>query len=198
MDWRLALAVIRGDSPRLPDFARVPDQGPRAYRDIRTRLARDQRVSAGTADRHAYRAAVRTRGARGRPVRRPQSIAPRREPGSITYYALYFPAIEILTSVALASLIVAAAARVHAHDTVGRNGRRVSAAGAPVLPAAAGSLGQVQHAAAGDGVLGADLQAPRDEPSGTRGRRPHGQCATEGQRGDTARVTDARCEPRRS
>jgi ATP-binding cassette subfamily B protein len=33
---------------------------------------------------------------------------------SITIYALYFPAIEILTSVALASLIVAGASRVHA------------------------------------------------------------------------------------
>src|SRR5204862_4553239 len=31
---------------------------------------------------------------------------------SITYYALYFPAIEILTSIALASLIVAGAHRV--------------------------------------------------------------------------------------
>lgn len=33
---------------------------------------------------------------------------------SITYYALYFPAIEVLTTVALASLVVAGAGRVHA------------------------------------------------------------------------------------
>ena len=80
-------------------------------------------------------------------------------------YALYFPAIEFLTSLALAILLVAGAHRVGVGRSRVGDGRRVPPARAPLLPAAAGSVRQVQHAAAGDGGVGADLPLLDTEPA---------------------------------
>ena len=113
MDWRLALA----------SFAVIPlvvltshvfrIKVRRAYREIRTRLAR---INAFLQERLTGMRIVQLFGREEREAARFELLNQSHLDAnldSITYYALYFPAIEILTSVALASLIVAAAARVH-------------------------------------------------------------------------------------
>jgi ATP-binding cassette subfamily B protein len=113
-DWRLALA----------SFAVIPFvwltshlfqvKVRDAYREIRTRLAR---INAFLQERLTGMRIVqlfgreRDEAARFDRLNREHLDAHLR---SITVYALYFPAIEVLTSVALASLIVAGASRVHA------------------------------------------------------------------------------------
>jgi ATP-binding cassette subfamily B multidrug efflux pump len=111
MDWRLALAA----------FAVIPlvvltshlfrINVRRSYRDIRTRLARinaflQERLTGvrivqlfGREDSEAVRFDALNRAHLDANLQ------------SITYYALYFPAIEVLTSIALASLLVTGAAR---------------------------------------------------------------------------------------
>ena len=114
VDWRLALASFAV----IPFVwlvshlfrVRVRD----AYREIRTRLAR---INAFLQERLAGMRVVqlfgreRAEAARFDRLNRHHLDA---HLASITIYALYFPAIEVLTSVALASLIVAAAGRVDA------------------------------------------------------------------------------------
>ena len=138
---------------------------------------------------------------------------------SITIYALYFPAIEFLTSLALAILLVAGAHRVGHRDVERGRRRGVSPAAAAILSAAAGSGRQVQHAAAGDGGVGADLPAarhrarrrtpPRDgvardrsagARAGARRRRSRSRTcgSTTARRGEHAGVGAARRELRRA
>jgi ATP-binding cassette subfamily B multidrug efflux pump len=111
-DWRLALAAFAVIpfvvlvSHAFQNKVRV------AYRDIRARVARinaflQERITGmrvvqlfGQEEAEAQSFDALNRGNLDANLR------------SITYYALYFPAIEILTSVALASLIVAGAHRV--------------------------------------------------------------------------------------
>ncbi len=113
VDWRLALAA----------FAVIPlviltshvfrIKVRRAYREIRTRLAR---INAFLQERLTGMRIVQLFGRERREADRFEVLNRAHLEAnldSITYYALYFPAIEILTSVALASLLVAAAARVH-------------------------------------------------------------------------------------
>jgi ATP-binding cassette subfamily B protein len=112
IDWQLALAsfvVI----PFVFGVSRLFQQRVRnAYRDIRTRLAR---INAVLQERLAGMRIVQLFGRESHEARvfdranREHLDAHLR---SIRIYALYFPAIEILTSVALASLIVAGAYRV--------------------------------------------------------------------------------------
>jgi ATP-binding cassette subfamily B protein len=114
VDWRLAVAsfltiplvLLTSNVFRI----RVRD----SYREIRTRLAR---INAFLQERISGIRVVqlfgreRSEAARFDGLNRDHLVAHLR---SIRVYALYFPAIEILTSVALASLIVAGAARVEA------------------------------------------------------------------------------------
>lgn len=112
VDWRMALAayvVVPGILWVSRVFrVRVRD----AYREIRTRIAR---INAFLQERIAGMRIVqlfgreREESARFAALDRAHLDAHLR---SITVYALYFPAIEILTTVALATLIVAAAPRV--------------------------------------------------------------------------------------
>ena len=112
VDWRMALAayvVVPGILWVSKVFrVRVRE----AYREIRTRLAR---INAFLAERLAGMRVVqlfgreRDEAARFAGFDKAHLDAHLR---SIIVYALYFPAIEILTTVALASLIVAAAPRV--------------------------------------------------------------------------------------
>ena len=114
VDWRLAVASF-GVIPFVYLTSHVFRVKVRqAYRDIRIRLAR---INAFLQERltgmrivqlfgREHSEAVRFDG-----YNRAHLDAHLR---SITVYALYFPAIEILTSVAMASLIVGAAGRVHA------------------------------------------------------------------------------------
>ena len=120
VDWRLALAAF-GVIPLVwltSEIFRVKVRA--SYRDIRTRIARinaflNERLTGmrivqlfGREKWEADRFDDLNRGYLASNLR------------SITIYALYFPAIEILTSVALASLIVAGAGRIHASTlTVG-------------------------------------------------------------------------------
>ena len=112
IDWRLALAA----------FAVIPGvliasnvfrvQVREAYRDIRTRLARinaflQERISAVRVVQLYGR--QRSESQRFDRLNRDHLDAHLR---SVRVYALYFPVIEVLTTVAMASLIVASASRV--------------------------------------------------------------------------------------
>jgi ATP-binding cassette subfamily B protein len=111
-DWKLALAafaVIPGVVIVSQVFQRKVRE---SYRDIRTRLAR---INAFLQERITGMRVVQLFGREKDEMRRFDELnAGHRDANlkSITYYALYFPAIEILTSIALASLIVAGAHRV--------------------------------------------------------------------------------------
>jgi ATP-binding cassette subfamily B protein len=113
-DWRLSLAAF-AVIPLVVLVSHVFRVKVReAYRDIRTRLAR---INAFLQERLSGMRVVQLFGRerdeadRFDKLNRSHLDAHLR---SITVYALYFPAIEILTSVALASLIVAGASRVEA------------------------------------------------------------------------------------
>ena len=111
-DWRLAIAsflVI----PLVYLTSRVFQSRVRtAYREIRTRLAR---INAFLQERLVGMRVVQLFGRERDEARRFDALNRSHLDAhlrSITIYALYFPAIELLTSVALATLIVAAAKRV--------------------------------------------------------------------------------------
>jgi ATP-binding cassette subfamily B protein len=114
VDWRLSLAALLV----IPlvvltsNVFRVRVRG--AYRDIRVRLAR---INAYLQERIAGIRVVQLFGRERAEAERFDALNHdhlRAHLRSITIYALYFPAIEVLTSVALASLIVAGTARVDA------------------------------------------------------------------------------------
>jgi len=111
-DWRLALASFAV----IPFVywvshvfrAKVRD----SYRDVRTRLAR---INAYLQERITGMRIVQLFGRESTEAQRFDELNRghlQANLDSITYYALYFPAIEVLTSIALASLIVAGAHRV--------------------------------------------------------------------------------------
>ncbi len=113
-DWRLALAA----------FAVIPFVGlvsaffrkwvRETYRDIRVRLAR---INSFLQERIAGMRIVQLFGQEKRESRKFDELNESHLDAhlkSITVYALYFPAIEILTSIALAMMIVAGASRVGA------------------------------------------------------------------------------------
>lgn len=112
VDWRLALAaylVVPGILWVSATFrARVRTE----YRDIRTKLAR---INAFLQERIAGMRVVQLFGREDDESRRFKEID-RAHLGahlrSVTVYAMYFPAIEVLTTVALAALIVTAAPRI--------------------------------------------------------------------------------------
>lgn len=111
-DWRLALAafvVIPGVVLVSQAFqAKVRT----SYRDIRTRLAR---INAYLQERITGMRIVQLFGREASEADRFEVLNREHRDAniaSITYYALYYPAIELLTSIALASLIVAGAHRV--------------------------------------------------------------------------------------
>ena len=111
-DWRLALAAF-GVIPFVywashVFRARVRD----SYREVRARIAR---INAYLQERITGMRVVQLFGREEAEARRFSELNRGHlqvNLDSITYYALYFPAIEILTSIALASLIVAATRRV--------------------------------------------------------------------------------------
>jgi ATP-binding cassette subfamily B multidrug efflux pump len=120
MDWRLALAAFA-----VIPFVVVTSHFFRknvrnAYRDIRTRLAR---INAFLQERLTGMRIVQLFGREAHEATRFDELNRSHLDAhlrSIRVYALYFPAIELLTSVALASLIVAGADRIAANTlTVG-------------------------------------------------------------------------------
>jgi len=113
MDWRLALwsfAVI----PFVVIVSGLFRKGVReTYRDIRVRIAR---INAFLQERLTGMRIVQLFGQEQREAQRFDELNRHHlesQLKSITVYALYFPAIELLTSIALAILIVAGAARVN-------------------------------------------------------------------------------------
>ncbi len=114
VDWRMALAaylVVPGILYVSRWFrARVRTE----YREIRTRLAR---INAFLQERLAGMRVVQLFGREDHESSRFAQLDKAHLDAhlrSVTVYALYFPIIEILTSVALASLVIAAAPRVEA------------------------------------------------------------------------------------
>jgi len=111
-DWRLAIAAF----VVIPLVVLVSNLFQRkvrtSYRELRTRLAR---INAYLQARITGMRVVQLFGREASEAARFEVLnRDHRDSNltSITYYALYFPAIELLTSVALASLIVAGARRV--------------------------------------------------------------------------------------
>jgi ATP-binding cassette, subfamily B, multidrug efflux pump len=112
VDWRLALASF-GVIPFVYWASHVFRAKVRdSYRDVRTRLAR---INAYLQERITGMRIVQLFGREETEAKRFDELNRghlQANLDSITYYALYFPVIEILTSIALASLIVAGAHRV--------------------------------------------------------------------------------------
>lgn len=114
VDWRLALAAYLVVPGILWVSAAFRKRVRTEYREIRTKLAR---INAFLQERIAGIRVVQLFGresdeaARFRELDRSHLASHLR---SVTVYALYFPAIEILTTVALAALIIGAAPRVEA------------------------------------------------------------------------------------
>jgi ATP-binding cassette subfamily B multidrug efflux pump len=115
MDWRLALASF-AVIPFVVMVSGLFRKGVRnTYRDIRVRLAR---INSFLQERLTGMRIVQLFGQEEREARRFDELNKAHLDAnlrSITVYALYFPAIELLTSIALAILIVAGASRVHAN-----------------------------------------------------------------------------------
>jgi len=115
MDWRLALASF-AVIPFVVLVSGLFRKGVReTYRDIRVRLAR---INSFLQERLTGMRIVQLFGQEQREARRFDELNRSHLDAhlkSITVYALYFPAIELLTSIALAILIVAGAARVNAN-----------------------------------------------------------------------------------
>jgi ATP-binding cassette subfamily B protein len=115
MDWRLALASF-AVIPFVVLVSAAFRKGVReTYRDIRVRIAR---INAFLQERLTGMRIVQLFGQETREARRFDELNRSHLDAhlkSITVYALYFPAIELLTSIALAILIVAGASRVHAN-----------------------------------------------------------------------------------
>ena len=114
MDWRLALASF-AVIPFVVMVSGLFRKGVReTYRDIRVRLAR---INSFLQERLTGMRIVQLFGQEKREARQFDELNRSHldvQLKSITIYALYFPAIELLTSIALAILIVAGASRVHA------------------------------------------------------------------------------------
>jgi ATP-binding cassette, subfamily B, multidrug efflux pump len=114
MDWRLALASF-AVIPFVVMVSGLFRKGVRnTYRDIRVRLAR---INSFLQERLTGMRIVQLFGQEKREAARFDELNRSHLDAhlkSITVYALYFPAIELLTSIALAILIVAGASRVHA------------------------------------------------------------------------------------
>ncbi|MEP6856843.1 MAG: ABC transporter ATP-binding protein [Gemmatimonadales bacterium] len=114
MDWRLALASF-AVIPFVVLVSGLFRKGVRnTYRDIRVRLAR---INSFLQERLTGMRIVQLFGQEKREAMSFDELNRSHLDAhlkSITVYALYFPAIELLTSIALAILIVAGASRVHA------------------------------------------------------------------------------------
>jgi ATP-binding cassette subfamily B protein len=112
IDWRLALASFAA-IPLVIGASAVFRRAVRSsYRDIRTKLAR---INAFLQERLTGMRIVQLFGREPAEAKRFDALNRDHLDShlkSIVYYALYFPAIELLTSVALASLIVTGAHRV--------------------------------------------------------------------------------------
>jgi len=114
MDWRLALASF-AVIPFVVMVSGLFRKGVReSYREIRVRIAR---INSFLQERLTGMWIVQLFGQEKREAERFDDLNRSHldaQLKSITVYALYFPAIELLTSIALAILIVAGASRVHA------------------------------------------------------------------------------------
>jgi ATP-binding cassette subfamily B multidrug efflux pump len=115
MDWRLALASF-AVIPFVVMVSGLFRKGVReTYRDIRVRLAR---INSFLQERLTGMRIVQLFVQEKREAERFDELNRSHLDAnlkSITVYALYFPAIELLTSIALAILLVAGASRVHAN-----------------------------------------------------------------------------------
>ncbi len=112
VDWRMALAAYLVVPGILWVSKLFRSRVREAYREIRTRIAR---INAYLAERVSGMRIVQLFGREREEAEKFATLDKAHLDAhlrSITVYALYFPAIEILTTVALASLIVAAAPRV--------------------------------------------------------------------------------------
>jgi ATP-binding cassette subfamily B protein len=114
-DWRLALAAFAAIPLVIAASVAFRRAVRGSYRDIRTKLAR---INAFLQERLTGMRVVQLFGREASEAKRFEELNRAHLDAnlkSIVYYALYFPAIELLTSVALASLIIAGAHRVEIH-----------------------------------------------------------------------------------
>jgi ATP-binding cassette, subfamily B, multidrug efflux pump len=150
LDWQLALLTLAVMPFVFLVAAMFRRRIREAYRDVRVRLARinaylQEHISGVDVVQLFGREEAATTMFGG--INREYLAAHLR---SITYYALFFPIIEVLTAVALAIIIVYGGNEI----TAG-----VPAVCPAVLPAYPGPVGKVQHASGRDGLLRTDLCA---------------------------------------
>jgi ATP-binding cassette subfamily B protein len=170
LDWRLALASF-AVIPFVVLVSGLFRKGVRnTYRDIRVRLAR---INSFLQERLTGMRIVQLFGQEKREAERFAELNQSHLSAhlrSITVYALYFPAIELLTSVALAILIVAGAARVEAGAlSVGTVAAFLMLVRRFFQPLQ--DLSEKYNILDRDGELGANLHPPRYEAECARCRR---------------------------
>ena len=170
IDWRLALvafAVIPLVWLTATLFRRYVRD---AFREIRLRLARLNSVPSGAPLRHARRAALRARAGDGAAVPRGKpgasGGAPAIDQGVRHIFSGYRGADRGRDR---AAALVRRATDARGHVDGGR-ARRLHPAHPPVLPAAPGSLGEVQPAAERDGIVGTGIPSARRAGDGVRAR----------------------------
>ena len=100
---------------------------------------------------------------------------------SIFYYAVFYPAIEVVGALAAALIIWYGGGSVLERHADARRAGRVPAVLAALLPADQRHVGEVQRPAVGDGLVGADLHAAR-RAGRDRQSPPRRRCAASGAR----------------
>ncbi len=153
--------LVRRDSARLPRVARLSAQGARIVSRHPDTARAHQRVSPGADHRHSRRAGLRPRGDGGEALRRSESRPSDGESGFDHVLRALLPGDRGADVDRAGEPDRRRGASRRGRNADRRNRRRVPAAGAPVLPAAAGPVGQVQHAPAGDGRERARVPAAR-------------------------------------
>ena len=159
MDWRLALVAFSV----LPLIVLVTQWFRRnvrdSYRTVRLWIARInaflQEHITGMATVQLFRREARSF-ARFDEINRKHRDA---NVESIFYYAVFYPAIEIVASLASALIIWYGGGWVLQRHADPRRAGGVSTVRTAVLPTDQRHVGEVQHAPGGDGLFGADLQA---------------------------------------
>ncbi len=163
MNWRLALVAFFGPTAHPSGHAMVPQ--PRAAIRIGWSADGFARINAFLQEnitRHVDGAAVPPGGAELRALRRIDRKHRDANIESIFYYAVFYPAIEAVSTLASALIIwYGGAGASVARDADARRAGRVSPVLAAVLPPDQRHVGEVQRPAIGDGLVRAHLQAAR-------------------------------------
>ena len=161
MDWRLALITF-SVLPLILVLAQWFRRNVReSYRKVRARIARinaflNEHIN-GMATVQLFRREQVNYGGSTR-INREHRDA---NVEQIFFYAVFLPAVEFVAAIATALILWYGGGFVMSGHADAGVARGVHPVRGPLLPADQRHVGEVQHAAGGDGVFGADLSAPR-------------------------------------